>query len=173
MNLRKLKPEDAQLMLEWMHDDDVIRYLRRNFMHMTLEDCQEFIAESQTDFPSIHRAIVDDNDLYMGTVSLKNLNSERKDAEFAIIVRKEAMGKGFAEFGIKEILRLGFTELDLDTIYWYVSEDNARAIRFYEKHGYKLVDNDEASTWGERVLPENKYFWFAAHADEANYSISS
>lgn len=157
MNLRKLKTEDAPLMFEWMHDENVTKFMNRDFAHMTLEDCQEFIAQSQTDSPSIHRAIVDDNDIYMGTVSLKNVNSDRKDAEFAIIIRKEAMGKGFAEFGMKEIIRLGFTEFDLDTIYWNVLKDNARAIRFYEKNGYKLAGDDEATTWGGGTAREQVF----------------
>lgn len=151
-------------MLEWMHDEDVTRYMNKDFANKQLTDCQDFIRQSQIDLPNMHRAITDDNDVYMGTVSLKNINSERNDAEFAIIVRKEAMGKGFAEYGMKEIIRLGFLEFGLDTIYWNVLKNNARAIRFYEKNGYKLAGRDETTTWG-RELPENKYFWFATHAD--------
>lgn len=148
MNLRKLELKDAPLMLEWMHDEDVTEYMNKDFTHMTLEDCRKFIAQSQIDSPSIHRAIADDNDVYMGTVSLKNVNLDRKEAEFAIIVRKEAMSKGFAEFGMKEIITLGFTEFYLDNIYWNVLKDNVRAIRFYEKNGYKLASKAEAATWG-------------------------
>ena len=142
MNLRKLKQQDAPFMLEWMHDEDVTRYMNRDFANMSLKDCQDFISQSQTDSPSIHRAITDDNDVYMGTVSLKNVNLEKNDAEFAIIVRKEAMGKGFAEYGMKEIIRRGFSEFGLDTIYWNVLKDNARAIRFYEKNGYELAGRE-------------------------------
>ena len=38
-------------------------------------------------------AITDDNDEYMGTVSLKNINYTDSFAEFAITVRRTAMGK--------------------------------------------------------------------------------
>ena len=36
MKLRKLEAKDAPFMLEWMHDEDVVRYMRRDFMSMTL-----------------------------------------------------------------------------------------------------------------------------------------
>ena len=44
---------------------------------------------------NIHMAITDDNDEYMGTVSLKNINYIDSFAEFAITVRRTAMGKKF------------------------------------------------------------------------------
>lgn len=140
MNLRKLEQKDAPLMLEWMHDDSVVHYMGTDFAKKTIEDCRAFIAASQTDLPHVHRAIVGDDDVYMGTVSLKNVNTERKDAEFAITIRKAAMGKGYSKFGMSEIIRIGFEEFALETIYWYVSKENHRAIRFYEKNGYKEAD---------------------------------
>lgn len=31
MQLRCLQPQDAPLMLEWMHDPDAVRYMRADF----------------------------------------------------------------------------------------------------------------------------------------------
>ena len=87
MHLRKLKTQDAQFMLEWMHDDSVIHYMRANFAAMQIDDCMNFIEESMYEKQNVHLAITDDNDEYMGTVSLKNILKE-KNAEFAITIRK-------------------------------------------------------------------------------------
>jgi len=140
MRLRKLELGDAPLMLEWMHDDSVVHYMGADFLKKTLEDCRAFIAASQTDLPNIHRAIVDDEGVYMGTVSLKNVDLGRKDAEFAITIRKDAMGKGYSKYGMSEVIRLGFEQFGLEAIYWYVSKENARAVRFYDKNGYRRLD---------------------------------
>lgn len=140
MDLRKLKQKDAPLMLEWMHDDSVVHDMGTDFSRKTLDDCHAFISSSETDFPCVHRAIVNENDEYMGTVSLKNIDQENRNAEFAITVRKGAMGKGYSAYGMREMIRIGFEQYGLDFIYWYVSKNNARAIRFYEKNGYKQVD---------------------------------
>ena len=135
MKLRRLKPEDAPLMLEWMHDVDVVHDLKANFAEKTIEDCLLFISNSQETKQNLHLAITDDNDVYMGTVSLKHIGNGT--AEFGITVRRYAMGKGYSAFGMKSIINYGFEELNLDTIYWCVNPENKRAIHFYDKHQYK------------------------------------
>lgn len=148
MKLRKLNHKDGPFMLEWMNDDGVVHYMGTDFTKKTLNDCYAFISSSQDDYPSIHRAIVADNDEYMGTVSLKNIDNENKNAEFAITVRRCAMGKGYSRYGMDEIIRFGFEQLGLKTIYWYVSKENTRAIRFYEKNGYEQVNYNEFQMGG-------------------------
>lgn len=73
MYLRALQEKDAPLMLEWMHDPSVVGHLGTNFMEKTLADCQSFIAWAQTAENDLHLAVADDDDTYMGTVSLKHI----------------------------------------------------------------------------------------------------
>lgn len=77
MQLRRLQPQDAPLMLEWMHDADAVQHMRANFAAMTLSDCERFIAAAQKDTPALHRAIADENGTYQGTVSLKNIDTAK------------------------------------------------------------------------------------------------
>lgn len=137
MKLRKLELVDAPLMLEWMHDSSVVSELRGSFQSKTIDDCEEFIRNSWDDSNNIHLAIVSDENEYMGTVSLKCI--ENDTAEFAITVRREAMGRGYSWFGMKEILEKAFSEYNLETVYWCVSKNNQRAIRFYDKHNFGVV----------------------------------
>lgn len=137
MKLRKLNIDDAEWMLEWMHDDNVVHDLSTDFSQKTIEDCLVFIDKSLYDKENLNLAIVDDNDVYMGTVSLKHINTRNCCAEFAITVRRTAMGKGFSIYGMNTILELGKKELGLNTIYWCVSKKNIRALRFYQKHEFE------------------------------------
>ncbi len=139
MYLRKLKPSDAPLMLEWMHDEDVIGKLRTNFMEKTLDDCNAFIAASDANPRHLHMAIAADDDEYMGTVSLRDIQGGC--AEFAITVRKKAMGEGYSWYGMRAILDKAFTELGLEKVYWCVSSHNVRAVRFYDKHEFLKTDD--------------------------------
>ena len=136
MKLRKLELQDAPLMLEWMHDESVVAKLAANFAAKTIDDCRNFIAASQQDKENLHLAITDENDTYMGTVSLKHIDRGTGTAEFAITVRAGAMGKGFAHFGMESILKMGIQEMGLAAIYWCVSPKNERAVRFYDKNNY-------------------------------------
>mgnify|MGYP004451865777 CR=1 FL=1 len=73
--LRDLKLDDAELMLEWMHDKDVVRHLETDFSSKNIEDCRHFIKSSLETKEHLHQAIVDDvNDVYLGTVSLKYIS---------------------------------------------------------------------------------------------------
>lgn len=133
MYLRELKLEDAPRMLEWMHDIDVVKNMRGNFMSKTIEDCKSFI-ESSVSEKDIHLAIASDTDEYMGTVSLKHIENE--SAEFAITVHRDAMGRGYSWYGISKIMEKAFNDYGLESVYWCVSKSNVRAVRFYDKHNF-------------------------------------
>lgn len=138
MRVRELLQKDAPLMLEWMHDADVVRNLRTDFAGKTISDCERFIeASAKNQDRDLHMAVTDDSDIYMGTVSLKGIDRAAGYAEFAITVRKCAMGQGYSAYGMREILRIGHRELGLKRIIWCVSEQNVRANRFYVKNGYQ------------------------------------
>lgn len=134
MQLRKLEQRDAPLMLEWMHDESVVRHMSTNFKEKTIDDCLRFIAWAGDAQNDVHLAVVDEKDEYMGTVSLKHIHDHT--AEFAITVRKCAMGKGFSQFGMASVLEHAISELKLQSVYWCVSCKNERAVRFYDKNGY-------------------------------------
>ena len=139
MHLRKLELRDAPLMLAWMHDKRVTENLRTNFASKTLEDAEDFIRWSWDDKANVNLAIASDEDEYMGTVSLKHI--ENGNAEFAVTVRAEAMSRGYSWFGMESIIEKAFNEYGLECVYWCVSRDNARAIRFYDKHNFsEIVD---------------------------------
>lgn len=143
MKLRELKPGDAPLMLEWMHDTDAVAHLQQNFGEKTLSDCEQFISDSMEEKDSLHLAIAGENDTYMGTVSLKHLDRQYADAEFAIAIRRCAMGKGISAFAMEQILQIGFGGLGLKRIFWCVAPENKRAVRFYEKGHYCRVNPAE------------------------------
>ena len=157
MKLRKLCPKDAKMMLEWMHDDTTVRYFRERFAEKTLDDCMAFIDAAQDEVHSIHLAIVDDQNEYMGTVSLKNIQDDT--AEFAIVLRECARGKGYASFAVKEILEYGYNSRGIESVYWSVDPANLRAVRFYEKHHcprWKVLEHVQGYTDEEKA----KYKWY-------------
>lgn len=139
MKLRTLELRDAEPMLEWMHDASVVSELKGDFLNKKLSDCIRFIENAKNEPDNIHFAISDNGGMYMGTVSLKHVHSDW--AEFAIVVGKKAMGVGIAQEAMKEILSYGIEQMKLSIIYWCVSKDNHRAIRFYDKNGYVRTNN--------------------------------
>lgn len=166
MYLRKLELKDAPLMLAWMHDKSVTEKLRTDFTSKTLQDVENFIKWSLEDKENLNLAIASDEDEYMGTVSLKHI--ENGSAEFAITVRTEAMGRGYSWFGMESVIEKAFHELGLESIYWCVSRENIRAVRFYDKHNFH-----EALDIPPKVLDrykgiENLKWYLVLKGDEFN-----
>lgn len=157
MKLRKLEKRDAPLMLEWMHNESVVENLKTNFAKKTIRDCELFITSS-IDANNIHLAVADDNDIYMGTVSLKNRTDNY--AEFAIVIHPAAMGKGYAKYAMEEMLRIGFEKLGLSYIFWSVSPDNKRAVRFYDKNDFQRIDMKGRVIEGYTGKEVDKYLWY-------------
>lgn len=138
--IRKLEMKDLPYMYEWMHDEAVTENLQADFASFTKENVSDFIKQAMEQNESsdnIHYAITDENDEYMGTISLKNINRKDKNAEYAIVTRTKAHGKGYAREATKDILSLGFNTYGLEKIYLYVVTENIAANKFYKKCGFK------------------------------------
>jgi RimJ/RimL family protein N-acetyltransferase len=138
MRLRYLNDKDVEGMLEWMHDDSIVHDLFTDFSTKNISDCSNFIRKSLVDKENLNLAVVDENDVYMGTVSLKHIDKENENAEFAITMRSVAMGKGYAIYGMNQIMDRAKNDLGLESVYWCVLKKNLRAVSFYNKHNFKL-----------------------------------
>lgn len=130
-------------MLSWMKDKSVTQYFQYEFEQMDDASVKNFIKESQMDEVNKHFAIVDHNDQYIGTVSLKNINQKEKQAEYAIVMCRENHGDGKAQEATLAILNYAFYELQLKRIYLNVMSDNKKAINFYRKVGFQFLDEVE------------------------------
>ena len=139
VRLRQLKTEDANGMLEWMHDPDITRAFCFNANDKNRETVLEFIQSAETEpvnDGTVHYSITDETNEYLGTISLKRIDMVAKKAEYAISLRKCAWGRGIAFQATREILRRAFEEFGLERIYLNVLSDNEKAIHLYERCGF-------------------------------------
>lgn len=140
MRLRLLEDSDIAGMLEWMHDPNVNCFFRFNAEEMTAEKVSAFIKQANDEIEqkiSYNFAISNENDEYLGTISLKNVDWSSRVAEYAISMRTSAQGKGIATNATNEILRYAFEELGLNRVFLNVLYENEKAIRLYEKCGFR------------------------------------
>lgn len=69
-------------------------------------------------------------------MSLKGIDSKNGTAEYAIVLRQAAQGKGYAGFATQEILRIAFGEMGLHKVFLNVLKENTHAVGFYEHMGF-------------------------------------
>ncbi|MBQ9926570.1 MAG: GNAT family N-acetyltransferase [Lachnospiraceae bacterium] len=143
VELRELRETDAEKMIEWMLDPQIKRSFLKEMSKYTLEDARQFcreaiMAKDSCHNGNIHMAIVNEDDEYLGTISLKNIDRINQSAEFAIALREKARGKGIGVKASERLLDIGFGEMGLHRIYLTVFADNEAAIRLYEKIGFTM-----------------------------------
>jgi len=159
MKLRELKLKDIPYILEWMKDRDISSQFKTDFSKYNYIDVQNFIIESGKFTLSRHYAIVNDSDEYLGTISLKNIDTLNMKAEYAIVLRKFAQGTNVAYEATETILNIAFNDLKLHKVYLNVLTQNIRANRFYLKFGFKLE-----GTFVDDINIENEFYslnWYS------------
>ena len=158
IRLRPLEEKDAARMLEWLRDEDVTRYLRIKRLNQTIDDALRFIENAKNESIDLHRAIADESDLYLGTVSLKNINHKKREAEYAIAMHPSAIGTGAAAAATRMIINHAVEELNLARVYLNVLRVNQRAVKFYEKLGFRYTHSGIAIFEGE----DSELMWYDA-----------
>ena len=151
-----------------MEDDDIVSNFRTNFKDKSKEDILTFIENSYTD-ENINLAIVNEDDEYIGTISIKNINYIDKNGEYAIVLRRQAIGTGIAEIATFEILDIAFNKLKLQRVYLNVYSENSRAIKFYKKIGFRYEGE-----FKKHILLKDKFkdlMWFAILKEEHRHEI--
>lgn len=141
IKLRKLEIKDADGMLEWMHDPEIQKQFRMPMIQKTRMNALDFIKNARIqpeNGGSVHYAVADDADTYLGTISLKEINLVDKHAEYAISLRKCAQGHGVGYEATLKLLQIGFEQFGLVRIYLNVLSENISAIHLYEKCGFTL-----------------------------------
>ena len=141
--LRPLEEKDAPFMLEWMHDPQIQKHFQKSMDKVSLDDALKFCREAGSIHniahgDSVHFAIADENDEYLGTISLKNVDFNNSNAEYAIALRASSAGKGIASQATRMLLKKAFYEMGLHRVYLTVLSGNQSAIRLYEKNGFVL-----------------------------------
>ena len=147
-SLRPLLAKDAQRMVEMMHDAQTTQYLQIGGPDYTLDTALRFIASTADETQNLHRAVVDEADVYQGSVSLKHIDWEKKEAEYAISMHPDAQGKGAAKAASAAILELAWA-LGLKRVYLNVLAENERANRFYQKFGFRYTHDSIMNFHGE------------------------
>lgn len=170
--IRYLKKEDLKRMMAWMKDANVTNNMQADFEYFSEDKVMDFIEKASKQNMSsenFHYAITDENDQYMGTISLKNIDHKNKNAEYAIVTCSEAHGKGYAKMATTDILEIAFSKLELEKVYLYVSEQNIAANKFYKKYGFV-----QEGIFRKHLMINNKLvdiLWYSILKEDFNPNI--
>lgn len=135
--LSPINSDDYLKYVEWLNNHDIAKGVNQIRNIITIENEKEFL--SKTDPDKYNFAIINkSNDKLLGNISLMKVDFIDKTSELGIFIGEEDnLSKGYGSDAIRLILDYGFNQLNLNNIMLRVYSFNKRAIRAYEKCGFK------------------------------------
>ncbi len=132
--LRKLSEDDnMESYLTFINDVDNLIWVESiGNLPMNKEDLKAYLRSNNNLFLSIFNH----DELHVGNIHLGRINFIHRNAEFGMILDKQAQGKGYATSASRLVLRHAFEVLNLHRIYLSVVTENKNAIRLYERLGF-------------------------------------
>ena len=153
--LSPCSPEDAAYWAKWENDLAVaIPPGDEAYTPMTLEKAQE-IAESFVRDQAHVFGIVDlATDTLIGRCALFDINYVDCNAMLGMVIgEKEYWGQGYGQEAVRLLVDYGFNLLNLNSIMLGAFEFNARALRCYERAGFKVIGRRRQA----RIIGGRKY----------------
>lgn len=136
--LSPMSIEDAEKYVEWLSDFKVTDGIGRSSNLTTIEDEKIWITnESKSN--NLNFAIVDlEKDKLIGNCSLMDISYKNRIGTVGIFIGAENnRNNGYGTEALKLLLDYGFNYLNLNNIMLTVKSFNKRAIKCYEKVGFK------------------------------------
>ncbi|MBI4978911.1 MAG: GNAT family N-acetyltransferase [Spirochaetes bacterium] len=136
--LSPISPNDAEPFTRWMNDLEVTQYLSTVSKQISYPGEVQFIADMQRTGSPIFSIVDTATDTVIGNCSLMGVDNVNHNAEVGIVIgEKSYLSKGYGTEAMSLLLDYGFNILNLQSIMLRVYEQNKRAIRSYEKVGFK------------------------------------
>jgi len=136
--LRPIEQEDLSLTQKWINDPE-IRILEGEVLPKSMQDEKEWLENLYKDKSRVWFVVaLKDSDKTIGTGGFLRIDYIWRAADLSIMIgEKGEWGKGYGTEAIRLLLNYGFKSLNFHRISLGVFDFNKRAIRAYEKAGFK------------------------------------
>lgn len=137
IRLRAVERSDIPTFVRWFNDPEVRQYLN---MFLPLSEAQEerWFERLLEDEKGYVFAIETAEGVHIGNVGLHGIDWKNRKATCGIVIgEKEYWNQGYGADALRTLLRFAFEELNLHRIFLHVFDFNRRAIRCYEKVGFR------------------------------------
>ncbi len=160
--LRRHRGENLRAFQRWYSDPEVARLTRYQQTPLTPEEIQRFFYARIMGSDFLAMAIhIRQTDRLIGTCAFSQLDADNGSALFHITIgERDAWGKGYGTEATALMLDHAFARLGLHRVGLTVFEYNKRAIRSYEKCGFKIEGRAR-----EAIFRDGRYW------DEIHMSI--
>lgn len=135
--LRSIEETDIVKVRYWNFDDEISRYFESRFPISLVEQKKWF--ESQINQSNKQKLIIIDkstNDS-IGMIGIMKIDHVNKNCEVGVTIgERDFWGKAHGKEALKLTLDYLFLQINMQTIYATIIEENIRSINFFKKFGF-------------------------------------
>lgn len=162
IKLVDLEPSTISLMTKWRKR--YVDYFGTKFIP-TYERTKKWIKEQLIDNDKRILFLIVLNKKKIGHIGLASFDDRKKCAEIDSVLKGENTNHKIMELALREILKFGFNDLRLDSIWLKVFSDNYKALNLYERCGMLTIDSipikrvytNDGWIWKETALKKNEF----------------
>lgn len=138
--LRAIEKDDLnENYQQWFNDEEICQFTSHHRFPNYKQNMEEYYKNIIKSNNNLILAIIDEKtEKHIGNISLQDINSTDRSAEFAIVIgSKKHWKKGIAKEAAKLIIEHGFKELNLHRIYCGTSAKNIGMQKLAKLVGFK------------------------------------
>ena len=129
--------------VEWMRDEEVLRYLTGRTKAYSHEELKEYIAKTNEN-PSecLFGIFLKESGVHIGNIKIGGIDPMEKTANVGLLIGNKSMrGKGYATEAIELITRFAFDRLNLTRLTAGMVADNIGSFKAFIKAGYEAMEH--------------------------------
>jgi len=140
IKLKIIEKADAANLHQLRTDPALTRFIARD-VNQSISDIEKFIAAVTSDDEKtlFYKIEMISNQELAGTISLKNIDREKKYAEVGYELFTQFQGRGLMSIALDKMIELVFTEAGLEELEAYTHRDNLQSRKLLEKFAFNEV----------------------------------
>ncbi|HAN21820.1 MAG TPA: GNAT family N-acetyltransferase [Clostridiales bacterium] len=139
--LKKIELDNANDMYAYASLDQVTRYLLWT-PHLNIEETKGYIEYLQKQYRKGNYADwglnCKSDGVFIGTCGFADMDFTNNKGELGYVLSPSYQGKGYMKEAVEAILRLAFTQLDLNRVELRIMDGNTASMKFAVSMGFKL-----------------------------------
>ena len=130
--------------------EHVGRFIGRRTEPVSEEKERKWVREKLAEKAALFSMVEKNGGAFIGNIELMDLTDSEAELGIAITAAKQDLGYGTE--AIRAVTGYAFDELGMKRVFLKVYPDNARAIRVYEKCGFREYDRTEEDVFMEILV---------------------
>jgi RimJ/RimL family protein N-acetyltransferase len=141
VRLRAIEKTDLASCHRWFNDPEVTRYMLATYPISALAEEGWVDSAARSQSPTDRAFAIETHDgAHIGNIGLHRIDWIARHADAGIVIgEKEYWGRGYGTDAMRALLKLAFDAMNLHKVTLGVFEGNPRALRCYEKCGFRVI----------------------------------